>query len=59
MLGFHLKARTKIPPPIIVMHCEFDRYVMLLCICTAVLIEAWLEFWLTAVQRLALAYCPC
>ncbi len=41
------------------MHCEFDRYVMLLCICTAVLIEAWLEFWLTAVQRLALAYCPC
>ncbi|QHP74454.1 hypothetical protein EI171_46260 [Bradyrhizobium sp. LCT2] len=59
MLGLHLKARTKILPPITVMRCDFERCVMLLYIYTVIMIESWLDFWLTSAQRLAPACCPC
>ncbi|PPQ13826.1 hypothetical protein CV770_40375 [Bradyrhizobium sp. AC87j1] len=34
--------------------CDFERCVMLLYIYTVIMIESWLDFWLTAAQRFGL-----
>ncbi|PPQ15483.1 hypothetical protein CV770_31420 [Bradyrhizobium sp. AC87j1] len=64
MLGLHLKARTRILPPLhgvwgrFATRCGFERCVMLLYIFTVIMIESWLDFWLTATHRVTPACCP-